>query len=87
MPEQSLIPGRQQVALAAEDRKKNACSRPEWVSLRLQMVVGEGPSLRFIYEYSSMLAHLCNNVHDFTLVTSRRSLGFSSNLQTCISLQ
>lgn len=42
MPEQSLIPGRQQVALAAEDRKKNACSRPEWVSLRLQMVVGEG---------------------------------------------
>lgn len=30
------MPERQQVALAPEDKKKNACSKPEWVSLRLQ---------------------------------------------------
>lgn len=45
----SCGPGCQQVALAPRTEKKNACSKPEWVSLRLQMV-GEGlafsPELR-----------------------------------------
>lgn len=64
MPEQSLIPGRQQVALASEDRKKNACSRPEWVSLRLQMVVGGGRRriCHFLSGLQSLLTCLASRI-------------------------
>lgn len=80
MPEQSLIPGRQQVALAAEDRgKKNACSRPEWVSLRLQMVVGGG---------RRRICHFLSGLQSLTCLASRiAGERFGGGMRSSVSTQ
>lgn len=81
MLEQSLIPGRQQVALASEDRKKkkNACSRPEWVSLRLQMVVGGG---------RRRICHFLSGLQSLTCLASRiAGERFGGGMQSSVSTQ